>query len=261
MVLGVSTVIAGAGMQTNMVLADTATDSSTSSSVTSSSASSSDTNSTTGSSTSSSSTNSTNPYEQAENDEKVNENLQAYKYPVVAAKLTIKKGEALPAAQDGVQNWSSLPAGTTAVWHKEPTVDQVGESFGTVIVTFPDQSASVIAVYLTVEGDGEATSIAPKSEVNAAVAKAAKTASSNGQVDTTASANDQVVVKDVKTEYNSTPTKKSQATDNAVAKSNTSDAELPETQGKTSTVAIISGVLLAIVGLGVAVINKFRTEK
>lgn len=257
MVLGVSTVIAGAGMQTNMVLADTAD--STSSSVTSSSTSSSDTTSTTSSSTSS--TSSTNPYEQAENDEKVNETKQAYQYPVVAAKLTIKKGEALPAAQDGVQNWSSLPAGTTAVWHKEPTTDQVGESFGTVIVTFPDQSASVIAVYLTVEGDGEATSIAPKSEVNAAVAQAAKTASSNGQVDTNASDNDQVVVKDVKTEYNSTPTKKSQATDNSVAKSNTSDAELPETQGKTSTVALISGVLLAIVGLGVAVINKFRTEK
>lgn len=229
---------------------------------------------------------------------KEHQDLQAYNYPLVAANLTTTKGN-LPSAESGVSNWSSLPAGTTAVWHKQPTIDQEGKSYGTVIVTFPDQSASVIAVYVTVKADASSqsssNSIAPKSEVNSsdvkeATAKAQKKvdeankvaaqsaqasdkseeSSSNEAANANSTneegANDQVIVKDVKTEYNrqktpqseEQPTTKSAQISNEVAASN---VELPQTQAKKSGLAIVSGIAIAIVGLGMAVVNKFKFEK
>lgn len=243
---------------------------------------------------------------------KEHQSLQAYNYPLVAAELTTTKGQ-LPAAESGVSNWSSLPAGTTAVWDKQPTVDQVGKSYGTVIVTFPDKSASVIAVYVTVKSDASSQSssdkISPKSAVDSSDVKAAtaktqekvdaqnKEAAKSVQADSknsdatknngednqavtqddsskeaanansTNDSNDQVIVKDVKTEYNkqnTTPKSEVQPTTKSAQISNTaaaSNAELPQTQAKQSGVAIISGIAMAIVGFGVAVINKFKFEK
>lgn len=241
---------------------------------------------------------------------KEHQDLQAYNYPLVAANLTTTKGN-LPSAESGVSNWSSLPAGTTAVWHKQPTIDQEGKSYGTVIVTFPDKSASVIAVYVTVEGDASSQSsssssdkIAPKSEVNSsdvkeATAKAQEKAdaankaaaqstqasdkssesSKSASQDTSSNeaananstndedANDQVIVKDVKTEYNkqkTAPKSEEQPTTKSAQISNTaaaSNSELPQTQAKKSGLAIVSGIAIAIVGLGMAVINKFKFEK
>lgn len=240
---------------------------------------------------------------------KEHQGLQAYNYPLVAAELTTTKGQ-LPSAQSGISNWSSLPAGTTAAWDKQPTVDQDGKSYGTVIVTFPDKSASVIAVYVTVKSDVSSQSssgeISPKSAVDSSDVKAAtaktqekadaqnkeaaksvqadsessadneskdnKAASQNSSADEAANANstndsnDQVIVKDVKTEYNKQkatpkseqPTTKSAQISNTAAASN---AELPQTQAKQSGIAIISGIAMAIVGFGMAVINKFKFEK
>lgn len=248
---------------------------------------------------------------------KEHQNLQAYNYPLVAAELTTTKGQ-LPSAQSGVANWNSLPAGTTATWDKQPTVDQTGKSYGTVIVTFPDKSASVIAVYVTVNPDASSQSSSSEEEKaaqssvdtnevkeatadaqekvaakNESAAKAtsqtsAKSATVNNsesentnqsnkensadKADNANSTNgsdnnsDQVIVKDVKTEYNEPdtastsqqPTTKSSQISNTATESN---AELPQTQAKQSGVALISGLAMAIVGLGLALINKLKFEK
>lgn len=239
---------------------------------------------------------------------KEHQNLQAYNYPLVAAELTTIKGK-LPSAESGVSNWSSLPSGTTATWDKQPIVDQDGKSYGTVIVTFPDKSASVIAVYVTVTSDASSQSssdkISPKSEVDSSTVKAA-TAKTQEKADakneaivkstqadsksslnsenkdndkevanqdnssnevtngnSTNDSNDQVIVKDVKTEYNkhdseAQPTTKGAQISNSAMKGN---AELPQTQAKRSIVGIISGIAVVVVGLGVAAINKFKFEK
>ncbi|MBP2057959.1 Rib/alpha/Esp surface antigen-like repeat protein [Lactobacillus colini] len=226
---------------------------------------------------------------------KEHQDLQAYNYPLVAAELTTDKGE-LPAAESGVSNWTSLPAGTTAYWHKQPEINQVGKSYGTIIVTFPDKSASVIAVYVTVKADSSEDAPNQKSEINTSELKKATAAAqeqadaknkaalsavkssekneSNSESQTestdassdaaTNNANDQVIVKNVKTVYNKpnegkqeTTTKNDQIS-NTVAPNNT---ELPRTQAKQSNLVIIGGVMTVFVGLVATVFNKFKFEK
>lgn len=169
-------------------------------------------------------------------DSEAHKDLQAYQNPLTAQELTAEVGQ-LPDAQAGIANWDSLPAGTTAVWNMKPQIDQVGRSYGQVIVTFPDGSASALAVYVDVQD--KANSVEVKDEDSD-------------------QATSPVVIKDVKTKKNAAKETTAPKTESSEISNETAhvagDSQLPQTSAKSVMASMIAGLMMAV--LSVALIAK-----
>ena len=66
----------------------------------------------------------------------------------------------VPNAEDGIANKDELPEGTTYEWSKEPKVDEVGDTTGTVKVTYPDGTSEEVEVPVKVVDNREDKTIA-----------------------------------------------------------------------------------------------------
>lgn len=208
--------------------------------------------------------------------------LQAYNNPLTAQQVTTTVGQ-LPAPQAGVANWSSLPAGTTAVWNMDPDIDKAGISYGQIIVSFPDGSASALAVYVNTTGTDASNiqntgktddaknetvtdnnNIDTKGSNQAAVTTTSDSANKDTKVaksttnqdseepvtvSTVSQGDGQVITKDNTNIAESIAPK----TEGAVIENETShvagDGALPQTNSKSSILGVISGAMLAILGL------------
>ncbi|WP_297817321.1 Rib/alpha-like domain-containing protein [uncultured Lactobacillus sp.] len=190
-------------------------------------------------------------------------NLQAYRNPLIAASLTTPLNQ-LPAAQLGVSNWDSLPAGTTAKWNMQPDVSKPGRSYGQIIVTFPDGSASNLAVYVTAKD----TSSAAQDE-QAPVEDEKVPAKSEKDTNKVQSP---VIVRDAAPVKESTA-KKDQAkesvsstvepeSESAVVTNETGhasgDSELPQTNAKNTVAVLMMGILTLIASFGLVAKNLIK---
>ncbi|CCI81521.1 Rib/alpha-like domain-containing protein [Lactobacillus hominis] len=190
-------------------------------------------------------------------DLKDHKNLQAYRNPLIAASLTTPVNE-VPQAQLGVSNWDSLPAGTTAKWNMEPDVSKAGTSYGQIIVTFPDGSASNLAVYVTASDSSKQAPVEDEQQP-------ANTEKENDQ----SSVQSPVIVRDannVKTnarnnnvKENSTVAPQSQS---SVVSDETAhvagDAKLPQTSAKNAVVIMMMGVMTIIASLSLIARNLIK---
>ena len=68
-----------------------------------------------------------------------------------------------PPASDGIANKDKLPKGTKYEWQKQPDVSKVGETTGTVKVTYPDGSSETVDVRVLVTQDIYVSDIAKQS--------------------------------------------------------------------------------------------------
>lgn len=201
-------------------------------------------------------------------DLKDHKNLQAYRNPLVAASLVTSLNQ-LPEAQAGVSNWDSLPAGTTAKWNMEPDVSKTGRSYGQIIVTFPDGSASNLAVYVTTK-DNAASDTEPDSTQSPVAAEDNDSQTSENSSKTDGfSVQSPVIVRDAKnaqsSENSNSTTDANVATpksEGAVVTDETAhvagDNELPQTNAKNTLAMITAGMVAIIASLGLIAKNLIK---
>ncbi|QNQ81509.1 Rib/alpha-like domain-containing protein [Lactobacillus sp. PV034] len=188
--------------------------------------------------------------------------LQAYNYPLTAQELTTTVGE-LPSAEAGVANWSSLPAGTTAVWNMNPDISKAGMSYGQIIVTFPDGSASALAV------DVKTTDSAAVKDESQAASEDSVTSNdedSTQAASDTSNVSEPVTVSDVKQnkviekDGANAPEAVAPKTEAAVIENEAShvegDGALPQTGSKNVIVTLISGMMLVLASLGLFAVKE-----
>ena len=186
--------------------------------------------------------------------------LQAYNYPLTAQELTTTVGQ-LPSAEAGVANWSSLPTGTTAVWNMNPDISKAGLSYGQIIVTFPDGSASALAVDVKTTDDSASVKEENSSDSDVTTNDTTDTnVDQADQIDTPVTVSDvkkgQVITKD----GSNAPEAIAPKTEAAVIENETShvdgDGALPQTSSKNTVLTLISGIMLAILGLGMITVKE-----
>lgn len=76
---------------------------------------------------------------------------QAENYNPEGQNLTVKKGDAVPAAETAISNTNSLPDGTKYTWAITPDTNTVGTQSVLVKVTYPDNSVDYVPVNVTVK--------------------------------------------------------------------------------------------------------------
>lgn len=237
--VGATLLVASLGLSSGIAFADDAQ--SSSSTVSSSS-------SVTSSSNTSSSSSSSETSKPASNEVTIpdgyknKEDFQAYQNPLVAATLSTTVGN-LPSAESGVSNWSSLPAGTTAYWNMQPDVSKDGESYGQIIVNFPDGSSSNLAVH-----------------VNTKTSSSKSDSQSNSDSDDSQSP---VIVRDEKNSKNTsseTPTTKSSQVSDDTANVK-GDSDLPQTSSKSNIALAIMGMAMTIASFALIARDLIKNRK